>query len=160
MENLSFDSILAECSTKIDLTFGADGVECGVDELNQINKMNLSELSNFTGTEGYTRHRFIPNSTGVLLTDGVKYLAENAGAYWLMDIILSILPQIRNEEFWTVKLKVKNNKGQVTIDDGNNNVLYTQRVHFCDFPEPGIKLFVSDNRDYGEEPVIMLPSEY
>ena len=44
-----------------------------------------SDLSQFIGTENYYRHW---TGHGVY-TDGVKYLAEKAGAYWLIDAILS-----------------------------------------------------------------------
>ena len=41
----------------------------------------LNDLQNFTGTDGYTR--WSPIFKNFLLTDGAKYLAEFADAYWL-----------------------------------------------------------------------------
>ncbi len=40
------------------------------------------ELEQFYGTEKWYRH-----FTGLVYTDGIKYLAENAGAYWLIDLV-------------------------------------------------------------------------
>ena len=43
-----------------------------------------SDLWQFTGTEHWYRHALVRN---VSFTDGAKYLADHAGAYWLLDII-------------------------------------------------------------------------
>jgi len=43
-----------------------------------------TDLNTFIGTTGYYRYL-----AGLKLTDGVKYLADEAGAYWLLDIICS-----------------------------------------------------------------------
>ena len=45
-------------------------------------------LAHFIGTEHY--YRLTPSA---VLTDGTKYLAEGAGAFWLMDAVASYLPQ-------------------------------------------------------------------
>jgi hypothetical protein len=49
-------------------------------------------LAQFSGTERY--YRIHP---GLLATDGAKYLADEAGAYWLLDIIWSVLSRITDE---------------------------------------------------------------
>jgi hypothetical protein len=41
-------------------------------------------LRQFNGTENWYRHGLIRN---VAYTDGAQYVAEHAGAYWLLDII-------------------------------------------------------------------------
>jgi hypothetical protein len=41
-------------------------------------------LRQFTGTENWYRHGLVRS---VLYTDGAKYVAESAGAYWLLDEI-------------------------------------------------------------------------
>ena len=77
----------------------------------------LSNLSQFIGTEKYYRitHRH-------LLTDGTKYLAENAECFWLMTAIASHLPKQFHDYFAVVNLTVKNSAAQLTLDDGNENV--------------------------------------
>jgi hypothetical protein len=47
-------------------------------------------LEHFCGSEEYYKH-FL----GLLYTEGVKYLAENAEAYWLIDAIVSYQPRLR-----------------------------------------------------------------
>lgn len=108
------------------------------------------ELVQFTGTERY--YKFSPLSK-LVLTDGVKYLADKAGAYWLLDIIVSYQHQLRNEGFQDWVLTVKDGKGIVTCTDGNSKQLVKQQIDFTDFPLDGISLYCMDG-------VILLPSEY
>ena len=49
-------------------------------------------LAHFSGTKHYHR-----THSGLLVTDGVKYLADQAGAYWLLDIIWSVLHKTTNK---------------------------------------------------------------
>lgn len=117
------------------------------------------DLSNFTGTESYHSHAIL--GTGLIyLTEGCHYLREKSSCYWLFDIISSILPEIKGEEFWSVRLKKTGNEAIFTVDDGNGNILYTQNIEYTDFPLDEVHLFVSDLREYGNSPVVMLPSEY
>ncbi len=51
-----------------------------------------SDLKQFIGSITYTR--FSPLFPNVVLTDGAKYLADECGAYWLMDMIASHLPSL------------------------------------------------------------------
>ena len=50
------------------------------------NTATLSEvqLRQFTGSENWYRHGINRN---ILFTDGAKYVADTAGAYWLLDEI-------------------------------------------------------------------------
>ena len=61
-------------------------------------------LAQFIGTDNYYQ-TIIP---GVVHTDGIKFLAEQAGAYWLIDLVASwfIYPKTRAEGFqcWRIKL--------------------------------------------------------
>ena len=110
-------------------------------------------LPQFTGTEHYHRHQ-----SWLLLTDGAKWLAESAECYWLYDIIASVRPILAKDWFAVVKLTVKDQQGDVTVEDGNDNVLYTQHIEYTDFPLPEIRLYVADAEEGTK--VIMLPSEY
>jgi len=116
-------------------------------------------LAQHYGTQGYTR--FSPLCPKMVLTDGALYLAEKAGAYWLMDIIGSYQKQCQSDEmlremqFWT--LKVKDGEGVVTCERDSNDIAITQEIPFTDFPLDEIKLYVCES---GENMVVMLPSEY
>ncbi|MFO0355750.1 MAG: DUF6876 family protein [Sphingobacteriaceae bacterium] len=113
-------------------------------------------LSYFTGTEEY--HRFNGN---ILLTDGVKYMAEACQAFWFLDIIWSVLSTskiINDYDRVFCKLEMTDeDTAIVTLDDGNKNILYFQRIDFTDFPLKEIKVFAFVN---GEYRVLLLPSEY
>ena len=118
------------------------------------NKLNPSELAQFTGTENWYRHAI---NRKVLFTDGAKYVADQAGAYWLLDEIAIIQPynkSVAAESFQVWKLKVNDDRSaQLTCEDGNHNVVYTKRIEFTDFPPEGITLWCTDN-------TILLPTEY
>ena len=112
-----------------------------------------TQLSQFIGTEGYWRI-----SPSAVLTDGAKYLADGAGAYWLMDAIASYLPQFTGkEDFIVAKLVRTGSEAQLTLDDGNGRVLDQQHIPYTDFPLTSIQLYACWG---GEFWVLMLCSEY
>jgi hypothetical protein len=118
-----------------------------------MNKFDPTQLSQFIGTEFYWRI-----SPSAVLTDGAKYVADSAGAYWLMDAIASYLPQfIGKQDFIVAKLNVINSSADLVLDDGNSNVLDRQHIVYTDFPAASIQLYACWG---GEHWVIMLPSEY
>lgn len=114
--------------------------------------LTRNDLSQFTGTDHYYRHGLCRNIT---YTDGVKYVAETAGAYWLIDKIATnqLEPKIRREEFQAWKLRVNDSAGVLTCDDGNGNIVHSEEITFTDFPLDEIDLWV-------EGTVILLPSEH
>jgi hypothetical protein len=113
------------------------------------------DTSNFTGTENYYRHSL----SKVLYTDGVQYVAAEAGAFWLLDEIAvaqSFNAKVRGEEFQVWKLDVKGSTATLRCEDGNGRKLLAKRIDFTTFPEPGIEIWV----EVGERPVMLLPSEH
>jgi len=114
---------------------------------------DASQLSLFIGT---TNYYCIARS--VVITDGAKYVAENAGAFWLMDAIASYLPQFTGrEEFVVARLNVKHTSADLTLDNGNNKVLDRQHIGYTDFPLASFMLYACWSGEYW---VVMLPSEY
>jgi hypothetical protein len=111
-----------------------------------------SNLGQFIGTENF--HRITSRH---ILTDGSKYLAEQAQCFWLMDAIASHLPKYFHDYFAVAELKVKGNSATLTLDDGNGNVFARQSIEYTDFPLNEIKLYCSFDGEYW---VIMLISEY
>jgi hypothetical protein len=108
----------------------------------------------FTGSENWYRHGI---NRAVLFTDSAKFLADQGGAYWLLDII-AIAQQhdarVTGEEFQVWNLKVHPDRSAtVYCDDGNGNLVYTQEIPFTDFPLDEVKLYFANK-------VIHLPSEY
>lgn len=109
-------------------------------------------LQQFFGTEAW--HRLRP---GVLLTDGALFLARETGAFWLMDVIWSYQPFLKQVPFQVWHLKRQGEGCIVWCEDGNYNKLKSQKIDFTDFPLEETKLFAS--KEDGEL-VILLPSEY
>ena len=113
-----------------------------------------AELLQFTGTEHWYRHAINRN---VLYTDGAKYLAGRAGAFWLLDEIALIQPynqRIAAEAFQLWKLVVRPDRtATLTCEDGDGNTVFKKKIPFTDFPLEEITLYFTDN-------VILLPSEY
>lgn len=119
-----------------------------------MSKLTMAELRQFTGTETWFKHGVIRSIT---FTEGVKYVADKAGAYWLIDEIA--LPQrfearVKAEEFQVWKLTLgEGHSAVLTCDDGNNRVVYRKEITFTDFPLQEIRFYFANN-------VILLPSEY
>lgn len=116
--------------------------------------LSKSDLAMFTGTENWYRHPFVRKS---LYTDGVKYVAQTAGAYWLIDEIVfkQHIPAFASEEFqvWTLKVNLQEQNAVLNCDDGNGNLIFSKLIHFTDFPLDEIRLYYTNN-------VLLLPSEY
>jgi len=117
--------------------------------------LNSEDLRQFTGSEHIYRHVLAPN---VVYTDGVKYVAETAGAYWLIDEIAfsQMMKPIQKEEFqvWKLVKKDKNScQAILSCEDGNDNQIYSKEIGWTDFPLDEISLWYTNN-------TILLPSEY
>jgi hypothetical protein len=115
--------------------------------MNDTSKLTKADLEQFTGTEHYYRH---PINRRVCYTDGAQYLAERAGAYWLLDEIAIIQPynnRLAAAEFqvWTLVVSADN--------DGNGNIVYSKEIPFTDFPLDEVNLWFSNG-------VIYLPNEH
>ena len=115
----------------------------------------LNALPNFYGTEAY--YRWSPIFGNFLLTDGAKYIAESADAYWLFDLFASHLPSYKDEGFAVLYLKVKDGKAVAQIEDGNGKVLAKQKIDYTNFPLDVIVLYCVPQDD---KFVVLLPSEY
>jgi hypothetical protein len=105
-------------------------------------------MSQFTGSEHWYRHW-----TGrITFTDGAKYVADAAGAYWLLDEIAlaqRYTKAVAAEEFQVWKLTVKpDNTATLCCEDGNNNVVFTKDIEFTDFPPEGITLWFENDTIY------------
>jgi hypothetical protein len=112
-----------------------------------------ADLRQFTGTAHYYRHGLFRK---LLYTDGVQFLAEQAGAYWLIDAIAAAQycdSRVKVEEFQVWRLTVEPaNRARLTCEDGNYNSVYMQELNFTTFPLDTIELFL-------ENGVLCLPSE-
>jgi hypothetical protein len=113
----------------------------------------MTELAHFTGTESY--HRLMPR---LLITDGVGYLANRTGSYWLLSAIYSHLTTKSIEsEFVVARLIVDATEADLLLDDGNGDVISHQHIDYTDFPLIEMKIYcVYQERSW----LLVLPSEY
>ena len=116
-------------------------------------------LRQFTGSSTFTK--FSPLFPNVVLTEGAEYLADECGAYWLMDMIASHIPSVPKDETFTIAQLTVNpmNKAFFTLaDDSPATKIYAnQSISYTDFPLDEVKLYVIRE---GDEWVILLTSEY
>ncbi len=116
-------------------------------------KFNPADLAQFTGTGRYYRLNRL-----CLLTDGAKYLAEGAGAFWLMDAAACYLIELGTSDWFAlVRLTVKDFNAELVIEDGNGHVRARQQIPFTDFSAEEQVFYACWD---GEHWVLMLPSEY
>ena len=115
----------------------------------------LETLSSFYGTEAY--HPTIIKN--VIITDGVKYVADSCQAYWLIDLMASYNVQLKKDKVHGVVVKVTCQDGLVKLEGIN---MYNDHVEFArefissDFPLDEIAFYLVDNESAW---VIALPSE-
>ena len=111
-------------------------------------------ISQFTGSEHWYRFGIVPDIT---CTDGAKYVADTAGAYWLLDEIAlaqKYVKEVAAQEFQVWKLSVRDDRSAtLTCEDGDCNPVYSKPIPFTDFPKDGVTLWFADK-------VIYLPSEH
>ena len=111
-------------------------------------------LKQFIGTQQYWEHK-LPGAFLLRLTDGCNFVRQEAGAYWLFDMIasyqydrrISLHPfQIwqlkRMDDYWSLECR---------RDDGEH--MLTTRINYSDFPIDHIEIWVLDG-------IALLPSEY
>ena len=115
-----------------------------------------TELAQFTGSEHLY---FNPLYRQLKYTDGVKYFAERAGTYWLLDIIgTEFHPKTTGENpkwdyFLSISLRVKDSQAQIKVTDGNEATFASKTIAYTDCPKGDWHFYLTDN-------VLMLASEY
>jgi hypothetical protein len=125
------------------------------------------DLSGYCGTEHYYRHSLVRS---VVYTDGVKAMAEQAGAYWLIDAIATYQihrrvtadPQLQCFQAWTLERHETGIRLCLRRDKGGSVVLF-KSLPVTDFPRDDIPfdLWVEPGEvDDREVKVILLPQEH
>jgi hypothetical protein len=108
------------------------------------------ELARFTGTEHYYEH-----FTGFHYTEGIKYLADRLRCHWLIDLVGSYQPQLRNVPFqlWQIHVSQDQSALVTMAEDSGAPTLVSQQIRYTDFALPEFSF-------YCVERVVMLKSEY
>jgi len=99
---------------------------------------------------------------GTLYTDGIRFLAQAAKAYWLLTDA-SVMGKSLMDKSWFISVDFKRYSeaereavgfdAVITYGDGNGTVFTEQKYHITDFPMDALKLYFVDN-------TLLLPSEY
>lgn len=108
------------------------------------------DLRHFTGSTRYFRHPL-----GIVYTEGIQYLAEHAGAYWLIDVVASYQPRLRSENFQLWEIATQTDRtGVVTMRaDTDEPELVRQDLEYTDFPLREFSFYLVDG-------TMLLKSEY
>lgn len=118
-------------------------------------------LAHYYGSETFTGMG--PLFPGIVMSEGVSFLAEKAGAYWLADAIASHIvtnASLREKTgsimFWN--LKVEDGSAVLTVRrDSGEPVLVRQEIGYTDFPLDEIDIWAGQN---GQGYTLYLPSEH
>ena len=109
-------------------------------------------IAHAIGTMQY--HKFSAFPSFPIITDGIKSVADAAGAYWLLDVIGSYQhdPKLDKAfQVWVLTVDLKKCTG-VVRGFNDSTLIITQEIEYTDFPLEEIKLFLMDG-------VILLPNE-
>ena len=116
-----------------------------------------SDLAQFCGSAEFYQHW----TKRLVYTEGVHYMAERAGAYWLIDAVASHQPDQRitsrqylvDFQLWQLAVAQDKSADLTMRGDSDQPAVITQEIPFTDFPLEQVKLYVSGG-------TLMLPSEY
>lgn len=113
----------------------------------------LEGLQQHSGSETFYKHGL---HSQIVYTEGVRFLAENAGAYWLLDAIVShqLTPSVAREDFQAWELqRNEDDSWTLSCHDGNHRFVAVQQIAFSTFPLSRIEVWLTNN-------TLLLPSEY
>lgn len=130
--------------------------------------MNAEELqqrlSQFYGTENYFEYKGpLPSKLRFFITDGVKFLIENADCYWLLDSIISYQykaikdESLKYKQFWSLKVNADKSATLICERD-ENDIFIEQKIEYTDFPLPEIRIWVGLEQE--NTFIFYLPSEH
>ena len=94
--------------------------------------LDTATLSQFTGTAQYWRV-----ARQFAITDGVKYLAETAACFWLIDAAISHLLEIGTADWFVlVRTEVSGSQATMIYEDGNGLERARQAIptQTCSYP--------------------------
>ena len=112
-----------------------------------------AELRQFTGSTEFYRHF----TNAIIYTEGVKFIAERARLYWLIDLIASFQPRVLKDaalcEFQLWELRIANGKAVVVCLRDSEDEAFRFPLKLADSALDFVRLYV-------ENGTLMLPSEH
>lgn len=125
-----------------------------------------ADLRQFTGDLERFRH---PLAKRVIYTPGIKFLAERAGAFWLIDeIALAIAggeiakagridPRVLDLHFWRLEVRQDRSAELTARADSDVPTFITRRIPWTDFPLDHVDVWAGYDGRYW---TLYLPSEH
>ena len=111
-----------------------------------------AELRQFTGSTEFYRH-----FTQLMYTEGVRFLAEQARLYWLIDAIASWQPHALRDpalrEFQLWELRITETEAVVVCLRDSEDEAFRQKLEHADSALDYVRLYV-------EGGTLLLPSEH
>jgi hypothetical protein len=119
--------------------------------------LTQNDLTQFSGSECLYKMSEI---SILRYTEGVRYLAQNGGAYWLLDAIeiyqhdklIKNNQRLQDFQLWQLQLDGKGGCWLICSEDSNVKPIIRQYIPYTDFPF-SIKLYV-------ECGCLLLPNEH
>lgn len=130
------------------------------------NTLTYDDLRQFTGDLERYRH---PLARGVIYTPGVQFLAERAGAYWLIDeIALAIAGgevakageidgRVLGLHFWKLEVREGRSAELTARADDGVTPFFTKAIPWTDFPLDHVDVWAGFD---GQHWTLYLPSEH
>ena len=119
-------------------------------------------ISYYEDAQAYCTEQWHRVSPFLIVTDGVLNALKKHSCFWVADVIGSYGKELEklNQDFVVALVHVENEKADVILEDGNDNVIFRQSIPFTDLTV-NLRFYVQLNQ-VGEklEWIACLPSEY
>lgn len=111
----------------------------------------LLELRQFTGSMEYYKSSF----GRLKVTEGAHYLRERLDCYWLIDIVESYQPDLKDKPFqiWRIQVNLDRSAVVEMREDSDLEPAVRQEIPWTDFPLWQYEFYCIDG-------VVLLKSEY
>lgn len=105
-----------------------------------VRKFHADLRSRISGADHWCRH---PMMRRFLYTSGVEFMAEQAGAYWLIDVVMSYQPELAkhpmccSHQFWRLVPTPEKGEGSAVVEcipDLGLPPVVSQWIEYTDFP--------------------------
>ena len=128
--------------------------------------LTQSDLNQFTGDLERFRHCI---NRRVIYTPGIQYLAEKAGAYWLIDEIainlgskslqrkMALDPKAQELLFWNLQVNPDSSAILSAVGDADHPPIFKKRITWTDFPLESVNIWSGFD---GIHWTLYLPSEH
>jgi hypothetical protein len=116
----------------------------------------MTNASNFFGSATGSEYFYGQAGSPFMYTEGVKDMADDCGAFWLIDLVIShqLTKSVKFEPFQVWQLKrEKDDAFCIVASDGNGKQIAQQQIPFSDFRYDMATLWLVNG-------CLMLPKEY